>query len=227
MKDDVALNGISSEQAARELRELVDSWTDDERKKQMQLDGVAYTIDWYVAGGLSDAQVREQARDLAKAASKFARELKRSKPFWRFMEHHAPEREREWFEGRKEMPWLPGFEETVTCAAFVEKAATSMAKALHRKTRVADEYERGLGIGLASAFQTLKGQPPGVSGAGDSDDPRSHYGKFVRLALLASPHSDSKRVRKIEKALPSFIKRSARFFDDSPFRKLLGDEPRE
>jgi hypothetical protein len=228
MKDDVLLDCMSREEAEQQLRALINGWTNDERKKQVQLDGVAYSIEWYVTTGrLSESQVRERAVELAKAAKEFSIELKRSEPFWRFMMHYAPLRESEWFGRTERIPWLPSFEDTSMGAASVEAAAAKVASVLHRSARGPDEYDRTLGIGLAGAYLALSGEPPGSSNSGHPNDPRSHLGNFVRLALLASPHSDSERIQQLLRTLPSFIKRTKKFFEKSPLRDVMGDEPRQ
>jgi hypothetical protein len=125
------------------------------------------------------------------------------------------------------MPWLPNFEDTLMGAASVEKAAANVASVLHRSAHGPDEYDRTLGIGLAGAYLALSGEPPGSSNSGHPNDPRSHFGNFVRLALLASPHAESGRIQKLLRTLPSFIKRAKKFFENSPFRDVMGDELRQ
>jgi hypothetical protein len=210
---------MTREEAAKKLLALVDSWTDNERLKQQQLSSVAVAVTRYAeATYLTNTEASLQAQKLADAAHRFVAELKRSESFWRYMSRWGFSGESKKGSGIYETtysarnPWLPRLTDILMHAEIVEIAASAMVLETHSGVRVADQFDRDLGFALAFAFRMLTRRNPGFSMAeAKDDDPRSHFGRFVQLTLLAAPESDTPRVRGIK--LRSFIQRAKQHFD--------------
>lgn len=213
---------MTREEAGKNLSALVDTFTENDRLKKQQLASVAGGIVRYAkAPDLTNKEASRRARKLADEAHRFVAALKRSEPFWRHMAHF-------WgFSGTvtkglgtieettysSPNSWLPRFADILMHAEAVELAAAMMAKETHSKVRAPNEFDRNLGVALAFAFRMLTGEKPGFSEVGSDDAPRSRFGKFVRLALLSSPESDSPRVKHLLKSPNSFIRRATQAFE--------------
>jgi len=173
-----------------------------------RLDGIEYALRYYVEGR-TGANDRKCAMRLGKAAERYLREVVRAEPLWSYMLFNAPERSL----GLKQPPvkyygreaWLPEHYDAVLSAGLVRSAADATAEALKKGKRQSDPRREALGLGLASAFSQLKGRPA-YSKQSTFEKPIGDFGRFVRLAILASAHAEHPRVKKITETFSSFVR---------------------
>jgi hypothetical protein len=214
---------VTREEAAAELRTLVFECVDKKstpgatqeevrRRKEIArtvtLDGIDQALSHYaeVRRGMDD---RKRAMRPEKAAERYLRELRRAEPMWSFMKFWCEES-------------LGPYKDAVHSAELALGAARATAEWLKKGKRQPDPYRRFLGFSLAHHFSQLKGRPT-YSKESTFEKPVGEFGRFVQLAILASPHAEHPRVTKIKKGFATFVKDAVKQL--AAERALWGQKP--
>jgi hypothetical protein len=190
----------------------------EQRRKDFEIRsciaGIEYQFAQFVAARKT-AEDRKRAIRLEKSAARYLSDLFEVEPFWSFMSFKAPEKTL----GLEQPPvkyfgrdaWFPEHCDAVLYAELVRIGAKATADALKQGKRHPDMNRRALGQGLASTFFELKGQPTHANES-TFETPMTEFSRFVRLAILASPHADHPRVMQIKTSFASFVRDAANNF---------------
>jgi hypothetical protein len=227
---------VTREEAAAALRTYVSECVDkqfvlgasegESRRREIEkarlIGAIEYALNFYVKGR-KDADDRKCAIRLEKASERYLREVKRAEAIWSFMMFRAPEKSL----GSEEPPveyngrkaWLPEHYDVLLSAELVRRAAGAMAEVLKRDRKPSDLHRWALGSSFAGIFSQLGGRPT-YSKQSTFGKPIGDFGRFVRWAILASPHGEHERVMKIRKAFASFV-------EDAATRPFLGAKAEE
>jgi hypothetical protein len=184
-----------------------------EFKKSHLLRAVEFALNFYVEGRKT-ADDRKCAMRLEKATERYLRAVIRAEPFWSYIVFKAPEKSL----GLEEPPveynggkaWLPEHRDVVLHAELVRRAARATAEALKKDKKPPDLHRRALGSSFASIFYELGCQPT-HSKQSTFEKPTGDFARFIRWAILASPHAENRRVvKQIEEAFASFVEDAAK-----------------
>jgi hypothetical protein len=159
------------------------------------LDGIERAVSFY-AEAQRGGDDQKRATRLEKATERYLRELRQTEPMWSFM----------WFwRGKPEEP-RPEHKDLVRSAELALGAARATAEGLRKGKRQPDRYRAMFGVALATTFSQLGGRPTHSNNHSTFEKPLTEFGRFVRLAILASPHAEHPRVKQIKGAFDSFVR---------------------
>lgn len=209
---------MTREEAAIELRSLVDTWCDDEHQKKAQIESAHAAIAGFVEGdeSLSNRDARDMARDLEKASASFLKELRRSEAFWPYLSTFGPSGHFDAGTGINKTKyfakdtWIPKISDILMQVETIERAASSLIRDMPKDIFV-QNAKNVLGTRLAFSYFVLSGKNPSAAHESDFENPRGHFSRFVMLAIASSPHEASEQLSGIKASFVSFINAAVQY----------------
>jgi hypothetical protein len=183
---------VTRDDAAEKLKAFIANYA----KAADNVDGMINAIEDSIrrfAKGRSNPEVRDQAKMLAEKAKLYRKAIERSEFVWPWL-----------LSGKAgASTWI----HTLSEVEKVEKAALSVTGRLKTGMRRPDELRAALGYELAEYFKVItgRGATPSNSADFERNKPGTKFGHFVNLALFASAHSSTPKIKKIRASISSFV----------------------